>query len=388
MLNFAARRPAPGPSLRALGVVISIGIACASCSARADGMQAAERLLKQHDYKEAMAQVDKLLAAKPGNPQARFLKGVILTESGNRAAAVAVFEKLTKDYPELPEPYNNLAVIYASEGRYEMARAELEKALRTHPAYATAYENLGDVYAKMASEAYDKALQIDSSNSTTQDKLALLRRLTGSPSGSIDEERHVAIASAMRPSASPAKAQPAVRTAAAPPPQPQSAPAAHAAPAAPAPNAAPPASAPAQPAERPAPAKPRLGATQPAPHHAAPAGPAATEHEILATVDAWAKAWSAQDVERYLSFYAKDFQTPHGEARSRWERSRRARLSAPKSILVKIESPRVSLGPPGRARVTFRQIYHTKRLALAATKTLVLERSGGHWLIRREEIAH
>ena len=50
-------------------------------------------------------------------------------------------------------------------------------AIRTHPSYAIAYENLGDVYAKLASQAYDKALQLDNSNSTTQNKLALIRDL-------------------------------------------------------------------------------------------------------------------------------------------------------------------------------------------------------------------
>jgi hypothetical protein len=50
-------------------------------------------------------------------------------------------------------------------------------AIRTHPSYATAHENLGDIYARLASQAYDKALQIDSSNSSAQNKLALIRDL-------------------------------------------------------------------------------------------------------------------------------------------------------------------------------------------------------------------
>jgi hypothetical protein len=52
-------------------------------------------------------------------------------------------------------------------------------AIRTHPSYATAHENLGDIYARLASQAYDKALQIDSSNSSAQAKLALIRDLMG-----------------------------------------------------------------------------------------------------------------------------------------------------------------------------------------------------------------
>ena len=111
--------------------------------------------------------------------RARFLKGLIYTEQGNTREAIEMFRKLTEDYPELPEPYNNLAVIYASQGQYDRARAALEQSIRTHPSYATAYENLGDVYAKLASQAYDKALKLDSSNAGAQNKLALVRELVG-----------------------------------------------------------------------------------------------------------------------------------------------------------------------------------------------------------------
>src|SRR5712664_1023572 len=128
------------------------------------------------------ARVNKVLKSKPRDPQARFLKGLIYTEQGNTKDALDVFTKLTQDYPELPEPYNNLAVIYASQGQYEKARTALEQSIRTHPSYATAYENLGDVYAKLASQAYDKALQLDSSNAGAQNKLSLVRELVGGPS--------------------------------------------------------------------------------------------------------------------------------------------------------------------------------------------------------------
>ena len=123
--------------------------------------------------------MNKVLAEKPKDPQARFLKGLIFTEQGNTKDAIEIFTELTQDYPDLPEPYNNLAVIYASQGQYEKARAALEQSIRTHPSYATAYENLGDVYAKLASQAYDKALQLDSTNPGAQNKLSLVRELVG-----------------------------------------------------------------------------------------------------------------------------------------------------------------------------------------------------------------
>ena len=147
------------------------GICCAlaiALPALADDLQDAAKHLKAGQHKQALERVNKALAAKPRDPQARFLKGLILTEQGNSKEAIEIFTKLTQDYPELPEPYNNLAVIYASQGQYDRARAALEQSIRTHPSYATAYENLGDVYAKLASQAFDKALQIDSSNAAAK----------------------------------------------------------------------------------------------------------------------------------------------------------------------------------------------------------------------------
>src|SRR5688572_612119 len=150
-------------------------------SAHADETQDAAKLLKAGQHKEALERVNKALAAKPRDAQARFLKGVILTEQGNTREAIDIFTRLTQDYPELPEPYNNLAVIYAGQGQYERARVTLEQSIRTHPSYATAYENLGDVYAKLASQAYDKALQLDKSNTGAQNKLSLVREIGRGP---------------------------------------------------------------------------------------------------------------------------------------------------------------------------------------------------------------
>ena len=148
---------------------------------RADDMQDASRLLRQGQHAQALDKINQYLSSKPRDPQGRFLKGLILAEQNKAVEAIDVFTKLTQDYPELPEPYNNLAVLYAAQGQYEKARQSLELSIRTHPSYATAYENLGDVYTKLASQAYDKALQLDSSNTSAQTKLSLIRDLV--PSG-------------------------------------------------------------------------------------------------------------------------------------------------------------------------------------------------------------
>ena len=53
----------------------------------------------------------------------------------------------------------------------------MEMAIRTNPSYATAHENLGDVYVKLASQSYNKALQLEPNKTTVQPKLALIRTL-------------------------------------------------------------------------------------------------------------------------------------------------------------------------------------------------------------------
>ncbi len=328
-----------------------------SSVAQSDEVQEAAKLLKAGQNAQALERVNKVLAGKPRDPQARFLKGLIFAEQGNAKEAIGIFLKLTQDYPQLPEPYNNLAVLYAAEGQYDKARGALEQSIRTHPSYATAYENLGDVYAKLASQAYDKALQIDSGNAGAKNKLALVRELVGAP------VKPAAVAVAAAPAAAPAIAAPAPPATPAPAAATKPSPVASAAPAAEAKPAAP---------------KPATTST-PA------ANPSA---EILDAVNAWAKAWSGKNVDGYLAFYARDFKTPAGEARDAWEKSRRARITAPKSISVGISAPKVTLSGDGQATVTFRQAYKSDLTSANSTKTLLMVKADGRWRIQQERVGN
>ncbi len=111
--------------------------------------------------------------------------------------------------------------------------------------------------------------------------------------------------------------------------------------------------------------------------------------ELIKTVHAWANAWAKKDVPGYLAHYAKDFKTPGGEARADWEKARRQRISAPKSISVTVEAPKVKLAANGQAQVTFRQAYRSDVIKSAtATKTLVFARIDGRWLIQQERVGN
>ena len=326
-------------------------------AARADTLQDANALFKQGQLGPALEKAEMVLVAKPKDAQARFLKGLILTEMNRQNDAIIIFTKLTEDYPELPEPYNNLAVLYAQQRQFEKAKNALEMAIRTHPSYATAHENLGDIYARMASQAYDKALQLDSSNASAQTKLAMIRDLMG--------------ASSSRPTLVAARSNPASGKIPAP-----------VAAAAPALAATPPVET--KPAvEKPVVAKPAPVTTTVEPKPAA----ASAKQDVEKAVQDWAAAWSKKDVKAYLAYYAKDFQTPGKEARAEWEAERGRRINKPGAIQVTVEKLQVTVDGD-RATAHFRQNYRSASLKTGSNKTLVLGRHEGKWLIQQERVGN
>ena len=169
--------PRPRPFLPRAARFLALAFALCATAASADDYADVSQLMRSGQHAQAMVRADQYLAAKPRDPQMRFLKGVLQAEMGRRADAVATFIKLTQDYPELPEPYNNLAVLYAAQSEFDKAREALELAIRTNPSYATAHENLGDVYARLAAQSYSRAQQYDAGNATVGPKLALIRQL-------------------------------------------------------------------------------------------------------------------------------------------------------------------------------------------------------------------
>jgi tetratricopeptide (TPR) repeat protein len=311
--------------------------------AYADESQEVVKLYRQGNLSQALQRADAYLASKPKDAQMRFQKGLILTEQNKIPDAIRIFSSLAADHPNLPEPYNNLAVLYASQGQYEKAKDALEQAIRTHPSYSTAHENLGDIYAKMASQAYDKALQLDKSNAAAQTKLALIKDLF------TDGSKGVKIAATKSASTPPARISEKVaeRT-----------------------------------AEKPAPEKPAMIEKPAAETATAPAAP----EEIIKAVNDWAKAWSTKNIAGYLGFYANDFQTPGGLSRAAWEKNRQERIEKPKSIQVSIANPKVTITDATHAKVTFKQSYHSDTLKNHTIKTLVLVKTGEKWSIQQEQV--
>jgi tetratricopeptide (TPR) repeat protein len=347
------------PSARCLALAVSVAL-FAVFPAWAEPLQDVGKLMKQGQNAQALEQVDKYLAGKPKDAQGRFLKGLILTELNKPNEAIAVFQKLTEDYPELPEPYNNLAVIYAQQKQYEKAKQALEMAIRTHPSYATAHENLGDIYARLASQAYDKALQLDSSNTSAQTKLSMIRELMIVSARPAGRGGKIQIAAAAPAETKPVEAAPTEVKAAEP--------------------------------VKPAEAKP---AESVIPAEVKPAEPVAkatnatnVTGDVAKAIEGWAAAWSKKDLKAYLAYYAKDFHTPGGEPRAAWEGERQRRIAKPGAIQISIENLRVTADGADRVTVKFRQYYRSAALKTGSNKVLVLVKREGRWLILQERIGN
>ena len=325
--------------------------------AEADELKNISQLIGRKQYSEAAASLDSYLSAHPQDIHGQFLKGVILSEQKNTAEAIRIFNDLIAKHPSWPEPYNNLAVIYASQGQYERARQTLELALRTHPSYAAIHDNLSGIYAAMASEAYGKALKTEAA-ARPQPRLAMVNLPYA-------EKRALAMAAGIQPG-KPKAATPA-----------------------PIARPIPPASVPATPAPV-AKAAVVVAVAQPVAKPAAPqsapvAQPTLDDHSAAVedAVKGWAKAWSRQDVDKYLDYYASSFKTPKGESRRAWEQTRRSRIKGTKSIDVVISGIQTKIDGE-RAEVRFKQNYRADRVAKRTGKTLVLQKSNDRWLIVQE----
>ena len=105
---------------------------------------------------------------------------------------------------------------------------------------------------------------------------------------------------------------------------------------------------------------------------------------VESAVRSWARAWSDQDVELYLSHYASDFVPDLGLSRRQWRELRRQRLTASGSIRVAVTRLETWIVSEGEARVSFLQIYRSDGYSDTVDKVLEFGRENGVWKIRHE----
>ncbi len=313
-------------------LMLTAGILLASLmvpTARADELKDISQMADQGQGAAAIERVNTYIAANPKNAQALFMKGVLLAEQGRRDEAIRTFTDVTEKFPNLPEPYNNLAVLYADQGQFDKARKALETAIKTHPSYATAHENLGDIYARMASEAYDKALQLDTGNARAQGKLSLIKDLFGTGNKTtIASKETTKVANQIRP-ADMKKSDVASE-------------------------------------------KMTINAT------------INSNDAITEAVNNWAQAWSSQNVDKYFASYGAGFKPAKGESRKAWEQQRKERITKPSNINVELSNINIASIDSENAKVRFKQSYRADGKPISTTKTLVMKKDGDNWYIQQE----
>ncbi len=332
---------------RALSIrLLILLVAFSFSSARADDLKDIIQQANQGQPNQALDRINAHVTSNPNDVQALFMRAVMLAEQGKKDDAIKAFNDITQRFPGLPEPYNNLAVLYADQGQYDKARQALENAIKTHPSYATAHENLGDIYAKLASEAYGKALQLDTANARAQNKMLLIKDLF-----SVTGKTGLA-ASTSKP--------PRINTA-------------------PLPGTPSPASAHVELSQSSAPEKTASNSVEESND---------PNKNIQNTVNKWASAWSSKNVEAYLDAYAESFKAPNGQSRKDWEKTRRERINKPEKIEVSVSNIRVKISDETHASAIFKQYYRSGKLAQGTTKTLDFVKVGNRWLIQQERAAH
>lgn len=305
--------------------VLAASVSLAFSFAHADELKDISQLADQGQTAVALDRVNTFIAANPKNAQALFMKGVLLAEQGRRDEAIKIFTDVTEKFPNLPEPYNNLAVLYADQGQFDKARKALETAIKTHPSYATAHENLGDIYARMASEAYDKALQLDTSNSRAQGKLSLIKDLFGTGNKTTIAAKDPAKTASNNSNEN--KKADSVK------------------------------------ADKPV---------------------VSTDEAITASINRWAQAWSDKNLDVYFASYSESFKPAKGLSRQTWEQQRRERIKKPSKISVELSNINIASNDINQAKVQFKQLYRANGKPIRTNKTLVMKKVNDNWLIDQE----
>lgn len=296
--------------------------------------------------------------------------------------------RLLEEFPDDYRLHNNRAALQVLKGELDQARQSLERAVQLEPEFAVLHNNLSAVYTHMARDSYGRALQLDAPEAALYLDLFTANgvvhwapqevaadTIPGEPATAASEavkgpepEVVVRIITPETPVIPTGREAPVVTGIADTEIDNRGAD-----------NAATLVSEPATPGVDVEPEAPATG-TDDAARPVAAAQPAPAD-----SLRRWAAAWSTQDVETYLSFYAPGFDPGADLSRGAWETQRRQRLTNPDTIEVTLADFQVRELSGNRVEVEVMQEYRSDRYADRTRKLFVLVAAEGDWLIEREE---
>lgn len=378
----------------------------------AEELRQAKALQAKGNYQGAFDRVNTYLNSNPKDPNAWLLYGVSLMNQNKLTEASDIFSKLIQLYPDAPEPYNNLAAVYARQGNNEKAVETLLHAFETHPSYAQVQQNLKSVYAALATQAYNRALDLDNNQAPARAKLAILDQ--------VYQSNPIPQAVAAEPAAIAAAPISSVPETAAVKPE-NTAPVAPAEPAelvieerdvsegivpvyedenavADTQQPEPTALASNETVENDSPAVEQQIAeqsdvqpdAQPVVQEAEQVAAAvkvldeSTRSDIEQLINGWASAWSSQDVLAYLNYYAYGYSPSQEISHTQWRQGRNKRLKKPAFIKVTVSDISLAKMDDGRIRTVFRQDYRSNTYQDTVYKTLIFSEQQDGWKIAAE----
>ncbi|WP_028470320.1 tetratricopeptide repeat protein [Neptunomonas japonica] len=346
------------------------GIAVRNPSATDPELMRIEAMSRENNHRAAMSAVNSFLATHPDSLEGKLTKSLVLNNMGQFKEAEALLKNTIARYPSSPEVYNNLAVLYAGQGDNGRAIETLLKAFSTHPTYAQVHQNLRELYATVASQAYNRALDLNEKNSAPQ--LVMLRRTSGNNTPALNYQSSTIVSN---DTLAAIKAVPANTVAQPAPKKPV--------------VATPPITKPV--AKKPVVAKamtevPNIKAPVIV-EASTPVKPINTKQlvqEAVSHVNSWASAWSKQNVSGYLNAYTTGFRPLNGLSNNAWQTQRNQRLTKPTFIKVKLNNIRTSLINADTAKVTFKQTYQSNTFKDTSKKQILLTRVNNAWRIKEE----
>ena len=105
----------------------------------------AKLLFKTFRYREALAEVDKAIAAEPNRASHRLLKASILARIGEAEAAIDIYKRVLERYPAQPRTHMSMGHALKTLGRQADAIAAYQSAAKLAPGLGEAYWSLANL---------------------------------------------------------------------------------------------------------------------------------------------------------------------------------------------------------------------------------------------------
>jgi len=106
--------------------------------------------------------------------------------------------------------------------------------------------------------------------------------------------------------------------------------------------------------------------------------------QLMETISDWAGAWQAQLADIYITHYTLDYKAPEWETRAEWLADRRASISKPEYIKLRLIDFEMVELTENAATTRFTLIYERPGYSDETYKELRFIGRSGIWLIKEE----